>query len=104
MEMLKNTGKQGVSALWLFHVLQRFLHFVMGFLRRSLQEPSWIQTESARTTGREYIAHYHGERHHQGLNNRLIDPREHVGQPDGDVECHERLGGLLRYYYHRTAA
>jgi len=26
-----------------------------------------------------------------------------VGQTDGDVECHERLGGLL-HYYHRTAA
>lgn len=52
---------------------------------------------------REYIEHYHGERNHQGLGNRLIDASEHVGQPDGDVECDERLGGLLRYY-HRTAA
>lgn len=26
-----------------------------------------------------------------------------VGAPDGEVECTERLGGLLRYY-HRTAA
>jgi len=52
---------------------------------------------------REYVKHYHGERKHQGLGNRLIDPREDFGQPDGDIECHERLGGLLRYY-HRTAA
>jgi putative transposase len=58
---------------------------------------------SLRAAVREYIAHYHGERNHQGLNNRLIDPGEDVGQTDGDVECHERLGGLLRYY-HRTAA
>ncbi|NQV28770.1 MAG: transposase [Rhodopirellula sp.] len=58
---------------------------------------------SLRTTVREYIAHYHGERNHQGLGNRLIDPDEQVGAPDGEVECHERLGGLLRYD-HRTAA
>jgi len=52
---------------------------------------------------REYVEHYHRERNHQGLNNRLIDPGEDVGEPDGEVECTERLGGLLRYY-HRTAA
>ena len=52
---------------------------------------------------REYVEHYHGERNHQGLGNRLIDPGEQVGESDGEVECTERLGGLLRYY-HRTAA
>ncbi len=52
---------------------------------------------------REYVEHYHGERNHQGLGNRLIDPGEQVGQSDGEVECSERLGGLLRYYQ-RTAA
>ena len=58
---------------------------------------------SLRTTVREYVEHYHRERNHQGLGNRLIDPDEQVGEPDGEVECTERLGGLLRYY-HRTAA
>ena len=33
----------------------------------------------------------------------LIDPGKEVGQTDGEIECHERLGGLLRYY-HRSAA
>ena len=51
----------------------------------------------------EYVEHHHRERNHQGLGNRLIDPDEQVGKPDGDVECTERLGGLL-HYYHRTAA
>ena len=44
----------------------------------------------------EYIAHYHGERAHQGLGNELIEPG-----PDsrtGDVVESERLGGLLRSY------
>ncbi len=49
----------------------------------------------------EFVAHYHRERNHQGLGNRLIVPasRRPVG---ARVRCHERLGGLLRYY-HRAA-
>jgi len=47
------------------------------------------------------VAHYHGERNHQGLGNDLIAPGP---RPLGGthVRCRERLGGLLRYY-HRAA-
>jgi putative transposase len=49
----------------------------------------------------EFVAHYHGERNHQGLGNRLIAPQS--DQNGGThVRCRERLGGLLRYY-HRAA-
>ena len=51
----------------------------------------------------EYVGHFHGERNHQGLENRLIDPGPEVGRQTGDIQCRERLGGLLRYY-HRQAA
>jgi transposase InsO family protein len=51
----------------------------------------------------EYVGHFHGERNHQGLENRLIDPGPEVGRQTGDIQCRERLGGLLRYY-HRLAA
>jgi putative transposase len=49
----------------------------------------------------EFVAHYHGERNHQGLGNALIAP---APCPRGGthVRCRERLGGLLRYY-HRAA-
>jgi len=43
-----------------------------------------------------------GERNHQGLGNELIAGAESVGQTEGEIVCHERLGGLLRYY-HRAA-
>ena len=47
----------------------------------------------------EFVEHYHHERNHQGLNNRLI-----VGSPLGDtpgrVRRRSRLGGLLNYYEH----
>jgi transposase InsO family protein len=47
----------------------------------------------------QFVAHYHGERNHQGLGNQLIQPEESVGKAEGEIRCSERLGGLLRYYY-----
>jgi putative transposase len=49
----------------------------------------------------EFVAHYHGERNHQGLGNELITPEIHPALSTR-VRCRERLGGLLRYY-HRAA-
>ncbi len=51
----------------------------------------------------EFLEHYHHERNHQGLGNRLIEPRGEIGSTDGSVACRERLGGLLRYYYRDAA-
>ena len=62
-----------------------------------------FRVASLRAAVREYLPHYHSDRNHLGLGNKLIDAGEHVGQPDGHVKCHERLDDLLRYY-HRTAA
>ena len=45
-----------------------------------------------------YVDHYHGERNHQGLGNRIIEPGD-----EGEIECRERLGGLLKYYYRNAA-
>ena len=45
---------------------------------------------------REYVAHYHFERNHQGLDDALIE-----GAPTtsgGRVHRQQRLGGLLNYY------
>jgi putative transposase len=47
---------------------------------------------------REYVAHYRGERNHQGIGNRLIDSSVDDARRGGPIECRERLGGLLRYY------
>jgi transposase InsO family protein len=47
----------------------------------------------------EFVAHYHGERNHQGLGNELITPEIHPTHGT-HVRCRERLGGLLRYYHH----
>jgi putative transposase len=54
-----------------------------------------------RTAVRQYVEHYHIERPHQGLGNELITPANDHGT--GAIECHERLGGLLKSYYRRAA-
>jgi hypothetical protein len=46
-----------------------------------------------------FLGPLHRERNHQGLGNRLIEPGPEVGRRNGRIDCHERLGGLLRYYY-----
>jgi len=50
-----------------------------------------------RRTVAEFVAHYHGERNHQGLGNELIE-----GAPTqrriGRVRRRQRLGRLLNYY------
>ncbi|MCA9041200.1 MAG: hypothetical protein KDA65_12680 [Planctomycetaceae bacterium] len=51
----------------------------------------------------ENVMHYHHERNHQGLNNQLIEPGEDVEAIAGKIECRERLGGLLKYYYRDAA-
>ena len=45
----------------------------------------------------EYVEHYHGERNHQGLDNRLISGPPLVKMTSG-VRRHPRLGGLLNFY------
>jgi hypothetical protein len=45
---------------------------------------------------------YHRELNPQGLENRIIEP-EFGSQVEGQVNCRERLGGLLCYYYRDAA-
>jgi putative transposase len=51
----------------------------------------------------QFLDHYHGERNHQGLGNRIIAPGAEVGQREGEIKCRERLGVLLCYYYREAA-
>jgi putative transposase len=51
----------------------------------------------------EYIEHYHAERNHQGKDNVLLFSRYTSLRRGGQVQCRERLGGLLRYYHQEAA-
>jgi putative transposase len=54
---------------------------------------------------REYVEHYHTERPHQGLENRVVsgEPPPETLQSFGEVVCRTRLVGLLKHYYRRAA-
>jgi transposase InsO family protein len=46
---------------------------------------------------KEYTEHYHVERNHQGLDNRLIEEQPGVVDMNSAVVRQERLGGVLNY-------
>ena len=77
--------------------------FVRTIKESCLERMVLIGEGSLRRAVREFVAHYHHERNHLGLDNRLILPLSTVPPPRGRVQCRQRLGGLLNYYY-RSAA
>ena len=51
-----------------------------------------------------YVEHFHHERNHQGKGNLLLfPPVNHDSERTGSIQCHERLGGFLKYYAHEAA-
>ena len=77
--------------------------FVRTIKEGCLNRMIFFGENSLRRAINEFLAHYHHERNHQGLGNRLIDPGEEVGVTEGSIACRERLGGMLRYYYRQAA-
>jgi putative transposase len=77
--------------------------FVRSIKEACLNRVGVLGEAHLRRTLTAFAAHYHRERNHQGLHDRLIAP-ERLAPPGagGPVRCRERLGGLLRYY-HRAA-
>ena len=51
---------------------------------------------------REFVAHYHIERNHQGIGNALID-RPPAQAATGPIRRRQRVGGVLSYYYRAAA-
>jgi hypothetical protein len=45
---------------------------------------------------KQFVAHYHLERNHQGLENRIIDPGAEVGREIGEVRRLEERGQIRR--------
>ena len=76
--------------------------FIGSLKRECLDQMIFFGERSMQNAVKEYLAHYHAERNHQGLENRLIDPGEKVENHTLPIQCRERLGGMLRYY-HRAA-
>ena len=64
--------------------------------RECLSKLILVGEGSLRRALRQYGAHFHGERPHQGLGNEVIEGAGDGGV--GEVVVTERLGGLLRSY------
>jgi hypothetical protein len=62
-----------------------------------------IEEKSLRRAVSEFVQHYHAEKNHQGLGNKIIRPEFAHFPSAGEIRCRERLGGLLRYYYRAAA-
>ena len=77
---------------------ERALKEVLAWMARSRLAPM-IGERSLRRAVFEFVAHYHHERNHQGLDNQLILPPATPGRPHGPIRCRHRLGGMLTYYY-----
>jgi len=71
--------------------LERLILFGEGSLRKAIYD---------------FVMHYHHERNHQGLDNRLIMQEESYVSRTGAIQQRQRLGGMLNLlnYYYRQAA
>jgi putative transposase len=73
--------------------------FVRTIKESCLEQMILFGEDSLRNSIRQFLDHYHLERNHQGLENRLITPVKAKIHTEGRIERRERLGGLLNYYY-----
>jgi hypothetical protein len=79
------------------------VRFVRTIKESCLERMILFGEESLRTANSNFVAHYHTERNHQGLANRLTSPEAgHLGNA-GMVQRRQRLGGMLNYYYRAAA-
>ena len=68
-----------------------------------LSKVSRLGEHHLREVLREYVVHYHAERNHQGLANRLLEPTDDNSSANGRVVQRKRLGGILSYHQREAA-
>ena len=76
--------------------LERFMRSIKS---ETLEWRIFFSEASLYRSVKSYLEHFHAERNHQGIENRLIAPGPEVGRTEGTFACRQRLGGMLRYYY-----
>jgi transposase InsO family protein len=77
--------------------------FVRSIKDECLTRMIFVGQASLRRAIGEYMAHYHLERNHQGIENQLIQPAATPIEPSAQVQRRQRLGGMLRFYYGAAA-
>jgi hypothetical protein len=77
--------------------------FVLSINSECLNKLLLLGERHLRHAVREFVAHYHLERNHQGLDGRLLTALTQSRNDNAPVAQRERLGRLLSYYYRRAA-
>jgi putative transposase len=106
-DLLADRGIQAVRLPARSPNLNAYAERFIGSVRREcLSKVIPLGVPHLRWLLREYTAHYNQERPHQGIGNRLIQAGAIAanGAPGASsIQCHERAGGLLRFYERRAA-
>jgi putative transposase len=77
--------------------------FVLSVKSECMNHLIPMNEQQLRRAVRQYMAHYHQERAHQGLGNQRIGPVGKVPDTAAPVHRRERLGRLLSHYHRRAA-
>ncbi len=77
--------------------------FVKSIKIECLEQFVLFGENSLRHVTLEYLAHYHSERNHQGIENVIPFPDRRLEAQQGTILKAERLGGLLNFYHRRAA-
>jgi transposase InsO family protein len=77
--------------------------FVRSIKDECLNRMIFVGQASLRRAVAEYVDHYHAERNHQGLANRLIRVPKVASAKVGAIYRRPRLGGMLNFYYRKAA-
>ena len=77
--------------------------FVRSIKESCLEQMIFFGEDMLRHAIHQFLTHYHFERNHQGLDNRLIASNKTMPMTPGRIQKRERLGGLLNHYYRQTA-
>jgi putative transposase len=77
--------------------------FVRSIKEECLDRMIFLGQGSLRRAVTEFVAHYHHERNHQGLGNRLMVPLPTRQMPAALVKRRQRLGRILNFYCRASA-
>ena len=77
--------------------------FVRSVKESCLDRMVLIGESSLHRATAQFVLHYHQERNHQGLDNKIIRPEFSPLPSTGPIRCRKPLGGMLNYYCREAA-
>jgi transposase InsO family protein len=75
--------------------------FIRSIKSECLGQMIFVGQRSPDRAINEFVEHYHDERSHQGIGNRILSGA--APQSVGSIQVTQRLGGMVSYYHRRAA-